>query len=101
MVVPFCCGVGEETAFTASQALSKDHRQGARLRRVSDVAPRHPLSSDLPRCTLAPIEGAGGSRGLLDTAPGSTIDRTRRDCRPQGSLEQTMIMHRRHFKVKL
>jgi hypothetical protein len=40
---------------------SKDHRQGARLRRgAARWRKRHPLSSDLPRRTSAPIEGDGG-----------------------------------------
>jgi hypothetical protein len=44
---------------------SKVHRQGARLRRVAaQWRKRHPLSSDLPRRTSAPIEGDGGMSRL-------------------------------------
>jgi hypothetical protein len=47
---------------------SKDHSQGARLRRgASHWRKRHPLSSDLPRRTSAPIKGTAECRGCLDT----------------------------------
>jgi hypothetical protein len=45
---------------------SKDHRQGARLRRgAARWRKRHPWSSDLPRRTSAPIEGRQGVEAVL------------------------------------
>jgi hypothetical protein len=46
---------------------SKDHSQGARLRRgAARWRKRHPLSSDLPRRISAPIEGDGGVSRSFD-----------------------------------
>jgi hypothetical protein len=53
---------------------SKDHRQGALAALAScGWRKRHPLSSDLPRRTLAPIEGNGGES--RSTQPSSAVRR--------------------------